>query len=130
MIPWGNRARAPWSTTAPVLPVTENVWPGVQGRIATVQLRWEDPQSHQVTEINGNFNTWSLSKSCDDSDPRFQLTVTVAEFAEVLRESPYVQVSLNELARRAERIAWQLPEDEQAAELANLIRQAAGLRGE
>ena len=36
VIPWGNRARAPWSTTAPVLPVTENVWPGVQGRSNTV----------------------------------------------------------------------------------------------
>lgn len=32
VIPWGDRAHAPWDTTAPVLPVTDNVWPGVQGR--------------------------------------------------------------------------------------------------
>jgi len=25
--------------------------PNVEGRIATVQLRWEDPDTHQVTEI-------------------------------------------------------------------------------
>lgn len=29
VIPWGDRAHAPWDTTAPVLPVTDNVWPGV-----------------------------------------------------------------------------------------------------
>jgi hypothetical protein len=29
VIPWGDRAYAPWDTAAPVLPVTDNVWPGV-----------------------------------------------------------------------------------------------------
>jgi hypothetical protein len=29
VIPWSERAQAPWDTTAPVLPVTDNVWPGV-----------------------------------------------------------------------------------------------------
>jgi hypothetical protein len=28
VIPWGDRAHAPWNTTAPVLPITDNVWPG------------------------------------------------------------------------------------------------------
>ena len=36
--------------------------PNSDGRIATVQLRWEDPDTHQVTEINGNFNTWDLAQ--------------------------------------------------------------------
>jgi Ca-activated chloride channel family protein len=104
--------------------------PGMDGRVATVQLRWQDPDTGEVKEINGNFNTWSLAASCDASDPRYQLAVTVAQFAEVLRESPYVRVSLYELARRAERVSRLLPEDEQAGELADLIRQAASLRGE
>ena len=29
--------------------------PNANGRIATIQLHWEDPHTHQVTEINGNF---------------------------------------------------------------------------
>jgi hypothetical protein len=29
VIAWGERANAPWDSTAPVLPVTDNVWPGV-----------------------------------------------------------------------------------------------------
>ncbi len=32
VIPWGDRAHAPWDSTAPVMPVTGNVWPGVRGR--------------------------------------------------------------------------------------------------
>lgn len=104
--------------------------PGAEGRIATVQMRWEDPDTGEVKEINGNFNTWSLAASSDNSDPRYQLAVTAAQFAEILRESPYVQISLYDLARRAERVARQLPEDEQAAELADLIRQASSMRGE
>ncbi len=43
--------------------------PNVDGRIATVQLRWEDPDTHQVTEINGNFNTWDLVASFEEADP-------------------------------------------------------------
>lgn len=107
-----------------------NLKPGAEGRVATVQLRWEDPDTGEVKEINGNFNSWDLAASSDDADPRYQLAVTVAQFAEILRESPYVEVSLNELARRAERVARQLPEDEQADELADLIRQASYMRGE
>ena len=30
VIAWGERPKAPWDTTAPVLPVTDNVWPGVR----------------------------------------------------------------------------------------------------
>jgi len=63
--------------------------PNADGRIATVQLRWEDPDTHQVTEINGNFNTWDLVQSFEQADPRFQLAVIVAQYAELLRHSPW-----------------------------------------
>ena len=43
--------------------------PNTDGRIATVQLRWEDPDTHQVTEINGNFNTWDLAASFEKLPP-------------------------------------------------------------
>jgi hypothetical protein len=32
VIAWGDRADAPWDSTAPVLPITGNVWPGVASR--------------------------------------------------------------------------------------------------
>lgn len=63
--------------------------PNAEGRIATVQLRWEDPDTHKVTEINGNFNTWDLTVSFESADPRYQLAVIVAQYAELLRHSPW-----------------------------------------
>ena len=63
--------------------------PNADGRIATVQLRWEDPDSHQVTEINGNFNTCDLAASFEQADPRYQLAVIVSQYAELLRHSPW-----------------------------------------
>jgi len=32
VIPWGDRANVPYDSAAPVLPVTGNVWPGIQPR--------------------------------------------------------------------------------------------------
>lgn len=103
--------------------------PGAEGRIATVQLRWQDPDTSEVKEINGNFNTWDLASRFEDTSPRYQLAVTVGQFAEILRESPYGgEISLDELARRSERIARSLGEDEQVYEFAQLVRRAAELR--
>ncbi len=101
---------------------------GAEGRIATVQLRWDDPEQGEVREMNGNFNTWDLAGRFEDASPRFQLVVTVAQFAEILRESPYVNdITLRDLARRAQRIANQIPEDEQVSEFADLVTRAARL---
>jgi hypothetical protein len=36
VIPWADRAHAPWDATAEVFAVTDNVWPGVAGRTGTV----------------------------------------------------------------------------------------------
>jgi len=44
--------------------------PDANGRIATVQVRWEDPDTHRVTEINGNYNTWDLAYSFEQALPR------------------------------------------------------------
>ncbi|MCP5099788.1 MAG: VWA domain-containing protein, partial [Chloroflexi bacterium] len=37
--------------------------PGANGRIATVNLRWQDPETRQVQEISGSFTTANLSSS-------------------------------------------------------------------
>ena len=102
--------------------------PGGEGRIATVQMRWQDPETGEAREINGNFNAWDLAGSFEDTDPHYQLAVTVATFAEVLRESPYVRCTLGDLAWRAKDVARLLPEDEEVSEFADLVRQAARMR--
>jgi Ca-activated chloride channel family protein len=104
--------------------------PGAQGRIATAQLRWEDPQTHAVQEINGNLNTWDLAGSFEAAAPRFQLLATVAEYAELLRQSPWAgRVSLSTLAGCAQRLVQLLLEDADVIEFASLVSAAARLSG-
>ena len=100
--------------------------PGAQGRIATVQLRWEDPQSRQVTEINGNFNTWDVAPGFESASTRFQLTATVAQYAELLRLSPYAaEVSIQTVLQHAVRLSGLLPEDPQVNEFVALVSRAS-----
>ncbi len=104
--------------------------PGGEGRIAAVALRWEDPDTHEVKEIDGNFHTFDLAKSFDDASLRYQLDVVVAQFAEVLRQSPYAEgATLNDLRTRADRLSVQLPEDPDVAEFAQLVSRATQISG-
>ena len=99
------------------------------GRIATVQLRWEDPDSHQVTEINGNFNTWDLAGSFEQADPRYQLAVVVAQYAEMLRHSPWAAGSFaSQLVEHAYRLSSVLWDDPKVVEFASLVSRASQIR--
>ncbi len=105
--------------------------PGAQGRLATVQLRWEDPATHVVREINGNFNTYDLAPSFEATDPHYQLAVTVAHYAELLRHSPWAYATTyNALYTSAARLTQLLPADPQVAELADLVARSAPLSGQ
>ncbi len=103
--------------------------PNADGRIATVQLRWEDPDSHQVTEINGNFNTWDLDDSFENADPHYQLAVIVSQYAEALRNSPWAQgIYSSQLVEQAYRISSILSSDPDVIEFASLVSRANQIR--
>jgi Ca-activated chloride channel family protein len=103
--------------------------PNADGRIATVQLRWEDPDTHKVTEINGNFNTWDLAQSFEQADPRYQLAVVVAQYAELLRHSPWAAgISASQLVEHAYRLSSILRDDPEVVEFASLVSRASQIR--
>ena len=103
--------------------------PNADGRIATVQLRWEDPDTHQVTEINGNFNTWDLAQSFESADPRYQLAVIVMQYAEMLRHSPWAAGTYgSQLVEHAYRISSILWDDTEVTEFASLVSRASQIR--
>jgi Ca-activated chloride channel family protein len=103
--------------------------PNAEGRIATVQLRWEDPDTHKVTEINGNFNTWDLAQSLEQADPRYQLAVIVAQYAELLRHSPWAAgTSASQLVEHAYRLSSILWDDPEVVEFAGLVSRANQIR--
>jgi Ca-activated chloride channel family protein len=100
--------------------------PNVEGRMATVQLRWKDPDGEQAHEINGNVNTWDLSSSFEEADPRYQLAVAAGEYAEILRQSTYASwSSLASLATCTRRLAETLRSDPDVVEFANLVERAS-----
>jgi len=103
--------------------------PNADGRIATVQLRWEDPDTHQVTEINGNFNTWDLTEQFEQADPRYQLAVVVAQYADLLRHSPWAAgTSTSQLVNHAYRLSSILWDDADVSEFAGLVSRASQIR--
>ena len=72
--------------------------------------------------------SWDLASRFEDSDPHYQLSVTVAQFAEILREDPYIHgLSLYDLARRANHLASQMREDDKVSEFADLVNRAAAI---
>lgn len=104
--------------------------PGAVGRIATVQLRWQDPATRQVHEINGNFNTWELKSSFEEASDRFQLAATVVQFADYLRGSPWAAgTSIRQLSYYASRLAAAMPEDPDVREFAELVAKSGELLG-
>ena len=102
--------------------------PQAQGRIATVQLRWTDPQTYEVKEINGNFNTWDLSGSFTEASPYLQLAVLASQYAEVLRGSPWAAAtSLSQIYYLASPLSESIPEDAKVIEFIDLLGRASRL---
>ena len=99
--------------------------PEASGRIATVYLRWQDPDTQQVVELSRDFDTSRMEASFQDAAPRFQWTVIVAEYAEILRQSYWAQGhSAGDVLVEARRVSDLLPEDEDVSQFVDLVRRA------
>jgi Ca-activated chloride channel family protein len=104
--------------------------PEAEGRIATVHLRWQDPDTAEVMELSQGFYTEDLAGSFTAADPHFQCAVVVAEYAEILRGSMWAEGNtLAGVLEEAERVAELVPEDEELAEFVDLVRAAARIGG-
>lgn len=63
------------------------LWHQKKGKIATVFVRYKDPNSGKVSEIKKVFKTNQVKKSFNSASDSFKLAASVAEFAEILRKS-------------------------------------------
>ena len=101
---------------------------GARGHLATVSIRYEDPDTYRPSEINEEIFTTQLKRTFQAASPEFQLAATVAEFAEILRESFWakdgnlttVSQSLRDIAPRIH--------NEQVDEFRHLVSRAARLK--
>jgi Ca-activated chloride channel family protein len=97
----------------------------MEGEIASVHLRWKDPDTHKTIEIARTFSTAGLASSFNRTDPHFQWSVLVAEYAEVLRNSYWAKnISMYTIQEEAERVSHRLNEAEDVYEFVNLLHQA------
>jgi len=104
------------------------LYPEAYGNIATVFMRWQDPDTRQIVELSKDFSTNELQRDFEYADPYFQRSVVVAEYAEILKKSYWAEESsLANVYHEAERISELLPRDEEMGEFMELIRRASHL---
>jgi Ca-activated chloride channel family protein len=102
------------------------LYPEAHGRIATVFLRWQDPDNRQVVELSQDFNTGEMARSFEAASPYFQRAVIVAEYAEILKHSYWAEESsMGQVYHEAERVNELLDWDEDMDEFIQLIRRAS-----
>ena len=103
--------------------------PDAPGRIATVYLRWKDPETKEVIEIKQPFAGQDLAPTFTSASPRLQWSTIVAEYAEVLRQSPFAMTStLAAVLEEAQRTSRLLPDDPDVAEFVDLVRRAVQVK--
>jgi Ca-activated chloride channel homolog len=101
------------------------LYPEAYGNIATVFMRWQDPDTRQVVELSKDFSTNELQGDFEYADPYFQRSVVVAEYAEILKKSYWAEgSSLAHVYHEAERISELLPPNEEMGEFMELIGRA------
>ena len=96
-----------------------------EATLATVYLRWQDPDNKEFIEIKQAYNTSRVAKGFTEAAPRLQWDAVVAEYAEVLRGSPYAKrSSLASVLEEAERVGELLADDQDVQEFVDLVRRA------
>ena len=101
---------------------------GAEGQMATINIRYEDPNGGDVREISREFYRSNLSSRFEEASPRLQLDAVVAEYAEVLRGSYWAQdSSLEEVRSQAQRVGTLLPDDPDVAEFVDLVMRAESI---
>jgi Ca-activated chloride channel family protein len=98
-------------------------------RLATVNLRWTDPDTKRTVEIARDINRGDLASSFDATDPHFKLDATVAATAEILRGSPWIEgYRIRDVRAVALVIARGLPEDSETLDFLVLLDQVSRLK--
>lgn len=95
------------------------------GEIANVMLRWEDPESGEVTEVNESIHTHDLADDFEDADPYFQWDVLTAAFADRLRGSYWAEeVEFDDLLDEFERLEEWFWNDDERESLVEMVETA------
>jgi Ca-activated chloride channel homolog len=96
--------------------------------LATVNLRWTDPQTTRASEIAQDVYFGDLASSFRATDAHFKLDSLVAATAEVLRDSPWIPgYGIDDLKREAAQLGSDLPETPDVGDFLMMLDQMARL---
>lgn len=108
------------------------------GKLAKVSIRYEDPDTQEVTEVSEKFAVEDLKAKFEDTSPGLQFAATIAQFAEILRESFWVKNGCLKTVRQTLKgILQKHPEvvargeaqaEKRGAELLTLVRNAERIK--
>ena len=103
---------------------------GRQGRIATVRLRWTDPDDGRADEVAREIRASDIARSFQATDPFFRFDAVVASTAEVLRGSPWAgHLALGDVAEVAFHEAEGLPPTDEVHAFLDLLDRLARMDG-
>jgi Ca-activated chloride channel family protein len=101
---------------------------GWDARLATVSLRWTDPESRRADELAEDVHGSDLAESFRATEPAFQLDALVAAAAERFRDSRWGRrYELRDVLEVADEIARDLPATAETDDFLSLLEQAARL---
>jgi Ca-activated chloride channel homolog len=97
-------------------------------KLANVSLRWEEPNG-KVKELNTPLTAQQVASSFSSADEHLRLDITVAAYAEVLRQGPWSRImDLGTVSANAQRLAsTNFANDEKVQEFSRLTTQASKL---
>ena len=103
---------------------------GVVGKLATVSIRHEDPDTTNVTEVSREIFANELKSTFEETSVSYQLAASVAEFAEILRSSYWAQEGTLEAVEKALERTFPFAHQRtpQQNELIALVREAIRLK--
>ncbi len=95
-----------------------------RGPLATVHVRFKEPEGGRATEVTGAIGADIFARSFQQASVDFRLAACAAQFSEILRHSYWARGErLDDVYRVVRELAWQT-ESEQVDELHRMIGQA------
>jgi Ca-activated chloride channel family protein len=104
--------------------------PDAIGKLATVSIRYADPDNHRVSEVSEDISVSQLHESFDTAPATFRLAAAVAEFAEILRESYWAKDGSLDAVHQVVKDAFPEIDGEQVVELMYLVNKATSYKTE
>jgi Ca-activated chloride channel family protein len=96
--------------------------------VATVRIRYEDPETGRVTEEEQRLAVRNLLETWNEADATFRMDAAVAEFAEILRQSYWAKdASLGHALGLAHTAAWQMHNPNDVRDIVEAMERAAAL---